>query len=380
MLNDLFAGYGGVTPLAANHYMSRDQAALAVRGCSQHYAGRRWEPGGPRWPPPDGLEPCIGFASTETPTRGRRLLLASVQIPETELPPEEIQVPRPSLPAQLREIVVDELWQYRELTYQLTLRDIRIRYKQAVMGFAWAILMPALIVAAGALVRYAMAYLSGSDVEVGAIAGMAVKALPWAFFVGAIGFATSSLVGNLSLITKIYFPREVLPLSSTLAQTFDSSIGVISLVPILPLLGVSYGWTVLWAPYLAVVLFLFTLGTALLLGCANLFFRDVKYIVQVLLTFGIFFTPVFFEPSMFGELGSKLMMLNPLSPVLEGLRLSVVEGHDLLHTLTSTGAGGEVLLEWSPWYLAYGSIVAVAMLVVGALVFHRFERVFAEYA
>ena len=310
--------------------------------------------------------------------------LAATQIRDDEaarpVPPSNVVEPHPSLVEQLREIVVDEIWEYRELAYQLTLRDIRIRYKQAVMGFAWAILMPALIVAAGALVRYAMAYLSGADVRVTEIAGMAVKALPWAFFVGAIGFATNSLVGNLSLVTKIYFPREVLPLSSTLAQTFDSTVGAIALAPILPILGVSYGWTVLWTPYLAAMLFAFTLGTALLLGCANLFFRDVKYIVQVLLTFGIFFTPVFFEPTMFGDLGSKLMMLNPLSPILEGLRLSVVEQHHLLHSLTQSGAEGEVLLVWSPWYLAYGSVVAVTMLLVGALVFHRFERVFAEYA
>lgn len=304
----------------------------------------------------------------------------SAQTDATDIAPEEVQIPRSSLWEQLREIAVDELWEYRELAYQLTLRDIRIRYKQAVMGFAWAILMPTLIVGAGALVRYAMAYLSGSDIEVLAIAGMAVKALPWAFFVGAIGFATSSLVGNLSLLTKIYFPREVLPLSATLAQTFDSSIGLLALLPILPLLGVAYSWSVLWAPFLGVLLFVFTLGTALLLGCANLFFRDVKYIVQVLLTFGIFFTPVFFEPTMFGDLGAKLMMLNPLSPILEGLRLSVVHGHDLFLTLTETGAEGEVLLAWSPWYLVYGSVVAVTMLLAGSLVFHRFERVFAEYA
>jgi len=300
--------------------------------------------------------------------------------PSVSAAPEMAEVPRPGLIEQYREIAVDEIWEYRELAYQLTLRDIRIRYKQAVMGFAWAILMPALIVAAGALVRYAMAYLSGSDVQVTEIAGMAVKALPWAFFVGAIGFATNSLVGNLSLVTKIYFPREVLPLSSTLAQTFDSTVGAVALAPILPILGVRYGWTVLWTPYLAVMLFVFTLGTALLLGCANLFFRDVKYIVQVLLTFGIFFTPVFFEPAMFGDLGSRIMMLNPLSPVLEGLRLSVVEGHHLLQTLTERGAEGELLLVWSPWYLLYGTTVSVGMLLIGALVFHRFERVFAEYA
>src|SRR6185437_3924624 len=190
----------------------------------------------------------------------------------SELPAQR----RRSLVGDLREIAVDELWKYRELLYQLMLRDVRIRYKQAVMGFAWAILMPALIVAAGTLVRFAM------------------------FFVGAIGFATSSLTGNLPLVSKIYFPREVLPLSATCAQSFDSSIGAITVGIALPLLGVHYGLTALWAPVLAVLIFCFTAGAALFLGCANLFFRDVKYIVQVLLTFGIFFTPVFFEPRMFG--------------------------------------------------------------------------------
>ncbi len=273
---------------------------------------------------------------------------------------------------------MDELWKYRELLYELTLRDVRIRYKQAVMGFAWAILMPALIVAAGTLVRFAMAYMGGGHVARDVIAGMAVKALPWAFFVGAIGFATSSLTGNLPLVSKIYFPREVLPLSATFAQSFDSTIGAITVGIALPLLGIHYGLAVLWAPLLAALIFCVTAGAALFLGCANLFFRDVKYIVQVMLTFGIFFTPVFFEPRMFGPLGARLMMLNPLAPLLEGLRLSVVEGHNLLQPLVIMGKKGAVV-AWSPWYLAYGAAWAVLGLVVSMLVFHRTEGKFAEY-
>lgn len=280
----------------------------------------------------------------------------------------------------MREIVVDEIWKYRELVQALALRDIRIRYKQAVMGFAWAILMPALIVAAGALVRFAMAYIGGGEVAVSEIAGMAVKALPWAFFVGAINFGVNSLTGNLPLITKIYFPREVLPLATTLAQTFDSLVGTVSLALILPLLGVAYGLNVLWVVPLAAILFLFTLGVGLFLGCGNLFFRDVKYIVQVLITFGIFFTPVFFEPDMFGQTGGMIMMLNPLSPILEGVRLSVVEGHNLAVPLVTTEAGGDQFLTWSPWYLAYSTLWAIGGLIGGARLFHRFEFVFAEYA
>ena len=275
--------------------------------------------------------------------------------------------------------IAHDFWQYRHLLYQLTLRDIRIRYKQAVMGFGWAILMPALIVLSGIIVRYAIAYLSDSKLETAAIVGVAVKAIPWAFFVGAIGFASGSLVSNANLLTKIYFPREVLPLSSVLAQTFDSSVGAAALLLLLPFVGVGLSLDILWVPLLAFLLFLFTAGAAILLSCANLFFRDVKYIVQVLLTFGIFFTPVFFEPAMFGALGAKLMMLNPLAPILEGIRLALVDSHNLLRPLVIGPDSGAQILAWSPWYLAYSAAWGILGLVGSSLLFHRLEFLFAEY-
>jgi ABC-type polysaccharide/polyol phosphate export permease len=293
--------------------------------------------------------------------------------------PELPQEPRRSLSGDLRNIAVTEVWRYRELLFQLTLRDIRIRYKQAVMGFGWAVFMPGLIVLAGTLVRFAMAYMGGSKVELSEIAGMAVKAIPWSFFVGAIGFATASLTGNLQLVSKIYFPREVLPLSATLAQCFDTTIGCITLAIVLPFLGVHFGMGLLWVPLLALLMLMFTAATALFLSCANLFFRDVKYIVQVLLTFGIFFTPVFFEPRMFGQLGGRLMLLNPLAPLLEGLRLSIVHGHNLLTPLVTTAANGTTFPTWNPWYLAYSAAWAVIGLVASSIIFHRAEAVFAEY-
>ena len=209
------------------------------------------------------------------------------------------------------------------------------------------------------------------------LAGIAVKAIPWSFFVGSMGFATASLVGNANLMTKIYFPREMLPLAATLAQSFDSTIGTVALLIVCPLVGVHFGLGLFWAPLLAACVFLFTAGAALLAGCANLFLRDVKYLVQVLLTFGIFFTPVFFEPYMFGRLGARVMMLNPLAPLLEGLRLSVVYNHQLLDTMVVTTARGPVV-AWSPWYLAYSVTCAVVIFFVGLLVFHRAENKFAE--
>ena len=285
---------------------------------------------------------------------------------------------KPSIRSDLREIFVDELWAYRGLAYELTRRDIRVRYKQTIMGFGWAVLMPMLVVLSGSLVRFAMSYVSGHHLAVEELAGIAVKAIPWSFFVGSMGFATASLVGNANLMTKIYFPREMLPLAATLAQSFDSTIGTVALLIVCPLVGVHFGLGLLWAPLLAASVFLFTSGSALLAGCANLFLRDVKYLVQVLLTFGIFFTPVFFEPYMFGRVGARVMMLNPLAPLLEGLRLSVVYNHQLLDTVVVNTAHGPVV-AWSPWYLAYSVTCAVVMFFVGVLVFHRAENKFAEY-
>jgi ABC-type polysaccharide/polyol phosphate export permease len=269
---------------------------------------------------------------------------------------------------------------YRHLLFQLTLRDIRVRYKQSVMGFGWAIFMPVLIILSGVLVRYAMAYLSGSELETEDVAGLAVKSIPWAFFVGAIQSSSQSLTGNLNLVTKIYFPRAVLPLAGVLAQAFDTSLGTLTLGLALPLLlGVAPHLAILWVLPLALALVLFATGCALLLSSANVFFRDVKYIVQVLLTFGIFFTPVFFEPEMFGEIGARLMMLNPVAPILEGLRLSVVEGHNLLVPVHVTSVEGIRILTWSPWYLSYVAVWALVFPTLSAHFFHRLEFMFAEY-
>jgi lipopolysaccharide transport system permease protein len=271
-----------------------------------------------------------------------------------------------------------ELWRYRGLLFELIRRDIRVKYKQAVMGFAWAMLVPMLVVVAGALVRVAIAFVSERRLAFAEVVGVAVKALPWSFFAGALAFGTASLTANANLVTKVYFPRAILPLAATIAQALDSSIGLAGMLVVSTLVGVHFGSGVLWIPVLALCLVLFTAGVTLLAGCGNLFFRDIKYLVQVFVTFGIFFTPVFFEPEMFGPLGARLMMLNPLAPVLEGLRLCTVSNHNLLQTLIVTGPHGAVLL-WSPWYLAYTAAWAVVMFMGSLVVFHRAEPKFAEY-
>jgi ABC-type polysaccharide/polyol phosphate export permease len=282
---------------------------------------------------------------------------------------------RNSVVADLRGIASD-LVEFRELLVELTLRDIRIRYKQAVMGVFWAVLTPLVLLLSGWILRLAFGSLTGEAPNDLAMAGLAVKSLGWAFFVGALGFGTASITANLALVTKTYFPREILPLASVLTQLVDAGIGTLALVVALPFFGLHLSTAFVWVVPLVCMLIMITTGAVLLGSCANVFFRDARHLVQLVLSFGIFFTPVFFDLDSFGPVGSRIAMLNPLAPVLEGLRLAVVHGHDLLLPLTSSH--GDYLI-WAPWYLGYAALWAIVLLGASAVIFHRSEFVFAEY-
>ena len=250
---------------------------------------------------------------------------------------------------------------FADLLYVLTWRDIRIRYKQSVMGFLWAIFMPALIVGAGVLVRVALGQLRAEQVSGADIAALAVKALPWAFFVSATRFGTMSLAGNVNLITKINIPRIVFPVSAVLSSLFDVVVALLPLAVILALCGVMPGWTALWALPLLAILVLQVSGVVILTAVGNLFMRDVKYIVEVVLTFAIFLTPVLYSVSMVGVHG-HWVMLNPLAPILEGLEACVVRGNP-------------PDLAWT----AYSAAVGVVLFGVAWSLFNRLEGVFADY-
>jgi lipopolysaccharide transport system permease protein len=275
--------------------------------------------------------------------------------------------------------IIAEVWDARDLVAQFVRRDLTIRYTQAVMGVAWAILMPMLIVGAGVMFRIVLATLSNTHVEGTSIVSIAAKALPWAFFAGAISTATQSIIGNANLIGKVYFPREALPLSTVLAQCPDLVIGLLLVTIILPFVGVGLSWSYLWVVPILVLLVAFTTGASLLLSCANLFFRDVKYIVQVLLNFGVFATPVFFEPQMLGRKGGAIMLALPLSPLIEGLDIAMIRGKSLLSTVAVTTAKG-VLVVWSPWMLLYATVLSLSVLLVGLRIFRGASSRFAEMA
>jgi lipopolysaccharide transport system permease protein len=254
----------------------------------------------------------------------------------------------------------NEVLKYRDLWYMLTFRDIRIRYKQAAMGFLWALFMPIVAVAAGILIKKAMSVVSGHPIDMAGVVSISVKVLPWTFFISSIRFSVQSLVGNSDLITKIYFPRAVLPLASITACLFDLSISMVVLLVILSVVKLGASIYLLWVPVILMFLFFFTIGLGLLLSSANLFFRDVKYIVEVILMFGIFFTPVFYDSNTFGS-WKTVLMLNPMGSILESLNQAIV-----LKQMPN------------PMWLMYAGVCSIAIFYIGINVFRSKEQYFAE--
>ena len=248
----------------------------------------------------------------------------------------------------------------RDLLYTLTWREIRVKYKQSIMGMLWAILMPAIIVSAGVVVRIGFSMVSGRPFETADLASVSVRAVPWAFFVSSIRFGSASLISNTTLVTKVYLPREVFPVAAMLSQLMDFAVAAGVLTIGLVALGVGASAALWWLPVLLLILVVLTTGLSILVSAGSLFLRDVKYLVEVFLTFAIFFTPVLYEARMFDRWAS-LLMLNPVAPLLEGIADAVVR-----HATPSL-----------PW-VGYSALCAVVTLAGALSIFRRLEPYFAE--
>ncbi len=253
-----------------------------------------------------------------------------------------------------------ELYRYRELLFMITWRDIKVKYKQSVMGFMWAIFMPMLIVSAGILVKYAISILSGKPIVLSDLATVSVKAVPWAFFVGSIRFGTNSLLQNKTLVTRIYFPKEIFPIAAVMSSLFDFAVAGAVLGVVLLILKTGTSIYLLWLPVLIILLVVLALGLSIMLSALNLFFRDVKYLVEVILTFAIFFTPVLYDVDMFGEAG-RILLINPVAPILEAMSSCVV-----LHRSPES------------WWLLYSATVSLLFLLLAYSKFKKLEPRFAE--
>ncbi len=242
----------------------------------------------------------------------------------------------------------------------ITWREVSIKYKQSLMGILWAILMPMLIVFAGIAVKFVMAKFTGTTLNSTQIATVALKSLPWSFFIAALRFSTVSLTANTPLVTKIYFPKEIFPFSAIFSQLVDFIIALVMLAVILIFLKVGISVHILLVPLYLFLLLIFALACGMLLSAANLFFRDVKYLVEVIVTFAIFFTPVFYEAKMLGDSG-KYLMFNPVAPILEGLNDCVVR-----HVMPD------------PQWLLYTTVFSLLSFLLAAAFFKKLEPMFAE--
>ena len=275
---------------------------------------------------------------------------------------------------------IKDLWQARYLIGQFALRDLRIRYRQAALGSAWALFMPLLLVVTGVGLRSVIGRFSGQPVGLSTAAEIATKAVAWAFFAGAIQTSTHSLLSHAHLIGKVSFTRSAIPVAAIAGQMVDFFIGFALTVLLLGATGRFPNIHWIWVVPIVLILVAMTAGAALLLSCANLFFRDVKYIVSVLMSFGIFATPVYYTPQLVGPVAAEYIGLNPLSPLMLGLQRAMFDGRSLLVLESHTWSSGASVVVWNPGMLLYSALVAALLLVGGFTLFRRMSGLFAEWA
>jgi ABC-2 type transport system permease protein/lipopolysaccharide transport system permease protein len=257
---------------------------------------------------------------------------------------------------------IREVWQRRELVRTLAERDLRVRYKQAVLGVAWAILTPLalMIVFTVFFQRVAKVDTGGAPYVLFAYLGL----LPWTFFSTSVSQGGQSLVVNNQLVNKVYCPREVFPLASMAVAAVDTALATLVLGLLFAVTEFMPKPTTVWVPVLLAVQVAFTFGVTLVLSAVLVFLRDLRHVLPIILQLGLFATPVAYGMDVVpASLQVLYSIANPLAPVIDGYRRTV-------------------LLGLPPdWHLLGPAAVAAALwLVVGYVVFKRLEPGFADYA
>lgn len=254
---------------------------------------------------------------------------------------------------------LQEIWRYRELVYFFAWRDIKVRYKQAALGAAWAVLQPlvTMIVFTVLFGRLAKIPSDGLPYPLFAYVGLVL----WTYFSGVITQAGQSLTSNSNLVTKVYFPRVALPASSALSGLLDLSVSLSFVVVLMAYYHTRPGWPLLLAPVFLMGTILFTMGTSLLLAAFTVWYRDVKHTVPLMVQLWLFVTPVIYPASFVPRRYQPLLFLNPMAGLVEGFRICL---------LTE---------RWpEPALTAISLAVAVAVFVLGWVYFQRAERSFAD--
>ncbi len=258
---------------------------------------------------------------------------------------------------------LSELWQYRELFYFFVWRDIKIRYKQTVLGILWILLQPVV-----SIVVFSMLF--GQLLKVpsgGAPYPVFVYAalLPWNYFSAALSRASGSLLLNPNLITKVYFPRMIIPLNTIFSNLVDFGIAFMVLIILMIAYGIPLTPAILLLPVLIVLAMLTAAGFGLWLSALNVRYRDINYLVPFLVQVWMYATPVVYGSNLIPERYRFLLGLNPMTSVVEGFRWA------LLGNAVET-------TPLSPWVIALSVVMVLAVLISGLFFFRRTERTFAD--
>jgi lipopolysaccharide transport system permease protein len=252
-----------------------------------------------------------------------------------------------------------EIWNYRELLYFLTKRDIKVRYKQTVLGGLWAVIQPAFTMLVFTLFFGRLAKMPSDGLPYPIFVYAAL--LPWTYFANAVSASGNSLVGSANLITKVYFPRIVVPASAALAGLLDFFIALFVLAALMIYYQFLPGWGILLFPFLVALTFLCAVGVGLWLSALNVQYRDIRYAIPFLIQVWMFVSPVIYPVSLVKGNYQWLLALNPMGGVIHAYRASLL---------------GHQPIEWS--LLALSALIIVALFLGGLYYFRRMEKVFAD--
>jgi len=253
-----------------------------------------------------------------------------------------------------------DLWRYRELFWFLSWRDILVRYKQTVIGIAWSLLRPLLTMAVFTFIFGRLAKLPSNGLPYPLLVFAAM--LPWQFFANSLSESSNSLIGNSNMISKIYFPRVVLPASSVIVSLVDFGISLVLFAALMLWYRFVPDWRIVLLPAFLLLAFLASFGFGLWLAALNVKYRDFRYIVPFIVQFGLYISPVGFSSSIVSGKWRVLYSLNPMVGVIDGFRFCIFGGHSSIY--------------WPGFVL---SVVLTGLIfMTGLIYFRRTEKTFAD--
>ena len=258
-----------------------------------------------------------------------------------------------------RSLDLNDLWRYRELLYFLSWRDIKVRYKQTVLGAAWAIIQPFFTMVVFSLFFGKLAKVPSDGIPYPLFAYAAL--VPWTLFANGLSQSADSLVGSANLIKKVYFPRLVIPISSVLSGLVDFILAFVVLLGMMAYYGHVPTVNVVFLPFLLILALMTSLGTGFWLSAMNVQFRDVRYTIPFLIQIWLFATPIAYPSSLLAEPWRTIYGLNPMVGVVEGFRWALLG--------TQTAPGATILVS---------SLMATILFLTGAFFFRRMEKTFAD--